>query len=234
MKRSLEKEMMDLAGNPPEVLEEDLGNLRLINRYLGGYRGVLWALDRFVGRNGLRKFSLLDVGTGGGDIPQAIVRWAARRSLSVRVTALEPDPQSATIARRQTGPWREIAVVRGDGFHPPFSRASFDFVLTSQVLHHFSEAEIITLLRCWSDLAKRAVVVSDLIRHPLAYWGIFLLTRLFTRNPMTLTDAPLSVRRAFTLPEWRNIFMLADIGEFSLSAFFPFRFLAIFPRSGDA
>ena len=78
----------------------------------------------------------------------------------------------------------------GDAFSPPFTPCSFDFVFSSQVLHHFSEPEIILLLRTWSKLARRGILVSDLIRHPIAYIGIRLLTRLFTRNPMTRMDAP--------------------------------------------
>lgn len=220
---------MDLPENPAEVLEEDLKNLRLLNRYLGGYRGVLWGLERFLDRKPSRGFSLLDVGAGGGDVPRAIVAWGRQRGFSVRVAALEPNPLTAALARRQTLACREIFVVRGDGFRPPFLPSSFDFVFASQMLHHFSEPEIIELLRCWAGLARRAVLVSDLVRHPLAYWGIFFLTRIFTRNPMTRTDAPLSVRRAFTLAEWRELFQRAGIGRFLLFPFFPFRFLAVFP-----
>lgn len=229
MRRSREKEMMDLPGNPAHLLEEDLSNLRTINRCLGAYRGVLGCLERFVNEKETTGFSLLDVGTGSGDIPGAIVRWAKRKGISIRVVALEPDPITAGVARRQTRELPEISIVRGDGLHLPFSPASFDFVLSSQLLHHFSEEEIGALLRAWSRLARRGILVSDLIRHPLAYYGIWLLTRLFTRNEMTRIDAPLSVRRAFTLAEWRELFNQASIGEFHLFPLFPFRLFALFP-----
>lgn len=230
MKRSLAKELMDLPGNPPHVLEEDLRNLRTLNRYLGGYRGVLWALEHFLQRGPLHGFSLLDVGAGSGDFPRTIVEWARHNGLSARVIALEPHPVTAALSRRETRSWAEISVVRGDGFRPPFGPCSFDFVLTSQVLHHFSQDEIIALLRRCAVIARKAILVSDLIRHPLAYGGILLLTRLLTRNPMTRTDAPLSVRRAFTLAEWQELFERAGIGKFRLLTIFPFRLLAIFPR----
>ena len=74
---------------------------------------------------------------------------------------------------------------------------------------------------------RPAIIVSDLVRHPLAYHGIRLLTRLCTRNAMTRTDAPLSVARAFTLAEWRELLRRADIGSFELSMTFPFRMLAV-------
>lgn len=229
MRRSLEKEMMDLPGNPAQLLEEDLKNLRTINRALGAYRGVLRSLEDFRRKTEITGFSLLDVGAGSGDIAVAIVRWARRRGISGRVVALEPDWVTAALSRRQTLEFPEISIVRGDGRSLPFPPSSFDFVIASQMLHHFSEAEIIFFLRAWSTIARRAVLISDLIRHPLAYYGIHLLTRLFSRNEMTRVDAPLSVQRAFTLAEWRELFQRAGIGEFSLTSFFPFRLLAFFP-----
>jgi len=228
MNRSLEKEMMDLPGNPPHLHEEDLNNLRTINRSLGAYRGLLRCLKQLVGGRKTTDFSLLDVGTGCGDIPVTVVQWARRNGISVKVVGLEPHPITAGMARQQTRDFPEISIVRGDGFHPPFPPSSFDFVFTSQVLHHFSEEEILLLLKTWSRLARRGVMVSDLIRHPLAYYGIRLFTFLFTRNLMTRTDGPLSVRRAFTMEEWKELFSRAAIGKFHLSHLFPFRVFTLF------
>lgn len=232
MKRSLQQEMMDHAGNPADLLEGDLANLRLLNRLLGGHRAVLTGLGRLVGRREASGLSLLDVGTGSADIPAAIVRWARRRRLCVRVVAVEADPVAAAAARRLTRNLPEISVVRGDARNLPFRPTSFDFVLCSQLLHHFSEGEIPLLLRNWSSLARRAILVSDLVRHPLAYFGIRLLTLLFTRNQMTRVDAPLSVHRSFTIPEWSELLRRAAIGELRLSPVFPFRLLALFPLRG--
>jgi SAM-dependent methyltransferase len=246
MKRSTEKEMMDLPGNPKELLVEDLRNLRIINRYLGGYRGVMMGLKRLVRKDRMSRFSLLDVGTGSADIPKVIVRWAQSQGVAARVVALEPEPVTARVAamltRQETNPpfipllqrgkegdfWRcGISVVRGDGMAPPFRAASFDFVLASQMLHHFSEEEIVALLRTWSRLARRAIIVSDLVRHPIAYCGIRLLTHLFTRNQMTRFDGPLSVRRALTLKEWRELFREAAVGRFRVDPIFPYRQMTV-------
>jgi len=224
--------MMDVPGNPAHILEEDLRNLRTINRTLGAYRGVLWCLELLANERELTSFSLLDVGTGSGDLPAAIVRWARRKGISAKVVGLEPNPVAAEVARRLTRDFPEISIVRGDGAHPPFSPSCFDFVLSSQLLHHFSEGEIVALLKAWSSFARRGILVNDLLRHPLAYYGIRLLTCLFTRNEMTRVDAPLSVRRALTMPEWQALFRQAGIGQFQLFPFFPFRVLGLFHCEG--
>ena len=247
MKRSYEKEMMDLPGHPRELLEEDLANLRVFNRYLGGHRSVMRGLARLVREQRLVGFSLLDVGTGSGDVPARISDWAQRRGIKTSIVALEPEPVTARVAATLTNPpfipllqrgkegnFRRCAilVVRGDGYAPPFRAGSFDFVLASQLLHHFSEEKIVALLRTWSQLARRAIIISDLVRHPVAYHGIRLITKICTRNVMTRTDAPLSVRRAFTMGEWRELFRRAQVGRFQIFSMFPYRMLALISLKG--
>jgi SAM-dependent methyltransferase len=247
VKRSYEKEMMDFPGAPKELLNGDLRNLRIINRLLGGHRIALRGLERLVESQQLSRFRLLDVGTGSGDIPVRITQWARRKGIMADIVALEPEPVTARVAATLTNPpvipllqggkegdFRRcgIVVVRGDGLIPPFRPASFDFVLASQLLHHFSESQIVSVLRTWSRLARKAIIVSDLVRHPVAYCGIRIFTRLFTRNIMTLTDAPLSVRRAFTLAEWSELFRLADVGPVQIFSMLPYRVLALVSLNG--
>src|SRR5262245_50203034 len=133
MRRSRQKEMMDFPDNPKELLVEDLRNLRIINRYLGAYRGVMKGIRRLVGQDRMKRFSLLDVGTGSADIPKVIVQWARDQGIEARVIALESDPVTAEEAAHQTQDCPEITVIRADGMAPPFHANSFDFVLASQM-----------------------------------------------------------------------------------------------------
>jgi ubiquinone/menaquinone biosynthesis C-methylase UbiE len=220
--------MMDSPDNPRELLEDDLRNLRIINRYLGNYRAVLGGLARLIDEHKLKQFSLLDVGTGSADIPALIASWARRHHLTARLIGLDPEPMTLRAAASQIRNYPEIALLRGDGRALPLASDSVDFVLSSQMLHHFSEYDIINLLRGWSRVARRAIIVGDLVRHPVAYHGIRLVTKALTRNIMTRTDGPLSVQRAFTLEEWRDLFERAGIGSFQIFPKFPFRQITIF------
>jgi len=231
VKRSLEPEMMDLPGQPREMLEEDLRNLRIINRYLGGSRSAVRGVAKLSARQNGGAFSLLDIGSGSGDIAAAVLGWAKNNKVTARVVALDSDPVTVKTAAVLNRRLPALAVVRADAFAPPFVAASFDFVLASQLLHHYSEEKIVRLLKNWARVARRGIIISDLVRHPLAYYGIRVLTRMFTRNVMTLTDAPLSVRRAFTIKEWRALLREADVGPFQIFSGYPFRMTAlIFPK----
>jgi len=232
VKRSAEKEMMDLPGQPRELLVGDLANLRALNHLLGCHRNVLRGLARLVREQKLRDFSLLDVGTGSGDIPGAIARWARQHRLHARITAIDREAVSVEEAAGQTRAFSEISLLCGDGAAPPFGAASFDFILASQMLHHFPDDEIVAMLRAWARLARRAIIISDLVRHPLAYYGISLISKAFTRNAMTLRDAPLSVRRALTISEWARLLRRADVGSFRVQWMFPFRVLGLISLKG--
>ena len=98
MNRSDELEMMDLPVHPQGLLAGGLKNLRLLNRYLGGYRGVEAGLAELVRQQPLRHLSLLDVGTGSADIPGRIVRWCRRRSIGVSIVELDLDQVTAKLA----------------------------------------------------------------------------------------------------------------------------------------
>jgi len=232
VKRSHENEMMDRAGNSPVLLAGELRNLRLLNRYARGSHGVMLALWRMLGREPLKHLSVLDMGTGSADIPAAILARAKRRRLAANIVGMEADPLTARIAIERIRQHADINIIQGDAGAPPFSPGSFDYVIASQFLHHFTEAKIIDLLKQWAKLARRGIIISDLVRHPLAYYGIRLLTHLTTRNIMTLTDAPLSVRRSFTFKEWRDLLRQADIGPVEMFSVFPFRMAAVVRLGG--
>src|SRR5258708_21094126 len=137
MKRSYEQEMMDSPNHPQDLLEEDLKNLRLFNRFLGGYRCVEWAIAEVVCQQRLKSFSLLDVGTGSADIPVRIVRWCQRRSIDITVVALDRDPGTSRLAPPRTPSRPETPALRGDAANLPFAPPSFGFVSASPLLPHF-------------------------------------------------------------------------------------------------
>lgn len=232
MKRSMAAEMMDLPGQPRELLIDDLRNLRRINRYLGCHRNALRGVARAIDGRGKRRFTLLDVGTGSADIPTLIARWARRQNLDCWISCLERESTTVEQAAIETRNLPEVALIRGDALAAPFRPKCVDFVLASQLLHHFSDEQMVALLRDWARLARHAVIVNDLVRHALAYQGIRLLTRVVTRNVMTRTDGPLSVQRSLTVDEWRALFRRADAGEFVVERAVPYRILGIiWPRT---
>jgi ubiquinone/menaquinone biosynthesis C-methylase UbiE len=139
---------------------------------------------------------VLDVGSGSGDIPEAIMRMAPDRP--VRVLALDRDPTAVASARR-----RSLSVVRGDALRLPFADQSIDLVIAVKFAHHFHGPWLDQLLGEMARVARWRVVVLDIRRHWLAYWGFRAWSRVFTSNRLVRHDGPLSVLCGFTPEEMR-------------------------------
>lgn len=183
---------------PREELEGSFHDLTFVNRYLGNGRAVLKQLAAMHAETAGDGFTVLDVATGSADIPVAIAKWARQAGVRVGITAVDLDPVGIGIARRRCASYPEITLAVADGFDLPFAVKSFDYVLCSKTMHHFSDERALQLIKEFSRVARRGYIIVDIRRSWIAFILIFLLTRLFSRNRLTRSDGPLSVLKSFT------------------------------------
>jgi 2-polyprenyl-3-methyl-5-hydroxy-6-metoxy-1,4-benzoquinol methylase len=122
------------------------------------------------------------------------------------------------------------ARVAADAFKLPFRPQSFDFVLCSLFLHHFSDAGAVELIRSMRQVASRAVIILDLERHLLAYYFLPATRRLLRWSPMTVHDGVISVGAAFRPEEIRALARAAGAASAEVRTHWPwFRLSAIIP-----
>ncbi len=182
---------MDRPVDEPDELERNLADIAFANRWLGGIAPVLREIRRSEAR------TVLDVGSGSGDVPHALVRDGRRRGVDLRVTCLDHSPQMLEIARRRTGGEDRLTFVCAEGEQLPFGDGAFDVVTATLALHHFEPPAARALLREMRRVARLTPVVGDLERSWPAFAATWLWARTTTRNRLTRHDAPLSVRRAY-------------------------------------
>jgi SAM-dependent methyltransferase len=200
-------ELLDQPDADPAVVAESLRNIARANRWFGGAAAVRYGLARTL--EPLRPgstLSLLDLGTGMGDLPRAAVRWGAARGIRVTPVGLELSRSAAALAQASGVP---TAVACAGA--PPLRDKSVDIVLVSQVAHHLTHASVVHLLRTCDRLARRAVILADLRRHPLAPPSFWCGARLLRFDPVTVADGMTSLRRGFTRPELENLLAKAGI-----------------------
>jgi len=125
----------------------------------------------------------------------------------------------------------EISYRQLDIFGPEFAAQSYDVLTASLFCHHFTDDELVLLLRRWQQQAGVAVIINDLHRHWLAYHSIRLLTKLFGGSRLVQHDAPLSVARAFSRADWRRLLAAADIPAYSLRWCWAFRWQVVLAGS---
>ena len=233
-RRRYRAELMDRDDNPAEVIERALLDIEKVNRWLGGEKNLLQAFDPYlqaVEPEGCLR--VLDVGTGGGHLPLALVERGRRLSRSVHVTAVDRDPATVDVARRVTAHCAAVEVIAADAFALPFDPGSFDVVTASLFLHHFPEDEATRLLAAFRRLARHGVIVNDLRRDWIP-WGFVTLVGWATlRQRMFRHDAPLSVLRGFTAAELRELARGAGAAKVEVRRRWPYRLALQFPGAAS-
>jgi len=228
MRRRLEHapELLDAPHHDAAELEESLDQVAEVNRLLGGTRAILRALENAPVPSS--EFAILDVGTGSADIPIAIDRWAQQHSRSVAITAVDLHPQMTALAERRTRHLAAVDVRQADALDLPFDDDAFDVVLLSLTLHHFERGDQLRALHGAARVARHAVIVNELERCLPNYLGARLLAHTRWRsNRLTRHDGPLSVLRAFTMPELRSIAGDAGLAVISLERLWFFRLIMV-------
>jgi hypothetical protein len=222
-KRIYVQEMLDAGIGSDNDVAENLADLRFINRRMGGASVVLGDLEKILIARRPAEISLLDVGTGSADIPNAVQRLCRSLGISSRIVALDLSDRNLRIARARLGIEPGIELVQADALHLPFPDASFDFVTASLFLHHFLESEVKELLGGFNRVARTSVLVNDLARSFVPYYFFRLFGRLFTRSFLTRNDGAISVLRGFTAAELRDIASESCSGTFEVRRVFPYR-----------
>ena len=174
------------------------------NALFGGRRAVLAALGEVLTevltQTSVAPLTLLDVGTGVGDIPFHARRLAARRGVALDTYGVELSPVLAAASRARVG-----GSVCADAFALPFADRSIDVVTCSQVAHHFAEPELLQLLGEIDRVARRRVIVADLRRSYVAAAGFWLASWPLRFHAVTRHDGVVSVFRGFVPDELRAL-----------------------------
>ena len=221
-------ELMDRPGNDPGLLGGDLENLRIINRRFGGLRAVRHNIRPLLDRIDSRKtIEILDLATGSADYPVHIAESMRREGRPVRIEAVDNNPFMVAVARERTSPWPEITVRGMDILSPSYPDGSFDIVLCSSALHHFSHRDGVRVLREMGRLSRIGFIVNDLDRSRLGAWAAWLYGHVSTTNPITRHDACASMLRAFTKREMILMSKEAGIGSFVVKRELVFRLVLV-------
>lgn len=209
LKRELyQKEQIDA---PAELLSFDeyqaaFRAVEWTNRRLGGAEALIRPLESMVRSREVPAFTVLDVGCGGGDIDESLAVWARRRQYGLTLIGIDSHPHAVRLARERVAGYPEINIVQSDFFEAKFSEDSFDFVVSSLVLHHLSAEQVSFFLWKAYRMARVGVVLTDLRRNYFFYWmSKTIVSRLAPPSALFKNDAPLSFRRAYTLNEMRNL-----------------------------
>ncbi|HUL01966.1 MAG TPA: methyltransferase domain-containing protein [Gemmatimonadales bacterium] len=223
-------ELLDDPHAEPGLVRRELADIATLNTLFGGTRAVVRALEPIfdkgkgeAGRGMGATWTLLDIGTGLGDIPRAAAKAARRHGITLRTIGVELNRAAAAAARDADG--GDVALVLADGNALPLAPRSVDVVIASQVLHHLPAEVAARWIATCNTLARRAVVLADLRRSRVAMAALWLVSFPLGFDATTRHDGVLSLRRGYTRGEFNAL--LRDAGAPPVARYRPgFRVVA--------
>jgi ubiquinone/menaquinone biosynthesis C-methylase UbiE len=208
-------ELLDTDSGTPAEVAGSIRDLRWFNRWFGGIATSRKLIARIAQVTGRREFSLLEVAAGEGYVPEQVRADLEHSGIRLNVTLLDRVfshlPKNGAVPK-----------VGGDALALPFRQSAFDLVSCSLFAHHLPPEQLVAFGRESLRVCGIAVLVNDLVRHPLhlaiAYAGVPLYRSRLTRH-----DAPASVRQAYTVEEMRQLWLQAGAEDVELTRHYLFR-----------
>jgi SAM-dependent methyltransferase len=214
MRRKVITELLDDDLGTEAEVAASLADLRRINDWFGGTRATTALLRHVARASDSQRLTVLEVGAGAGDVPLAAQRALAREGIELQVTLLDRVwshlPESGATA------------IAGDALHLPFRDDAFDVMSCSLLAHHFEPEELQLFAREALRVCRRAVLINDLIRSRVHLGLVYLGLPLF-RSRITWHDAPVSVRRAYTAEEMRELLSRLPAQRIEMSRHYLYR-----------
>jgi SAM-dependent methyltransferase len=207
-KRSRAVERMDVEAVPPDDLAHALADLDWLTALGLAHRPTLGWLARIA--QGRETLSVLDVGSGRGDMLRRIAAWGARRRIALRLVGVDLNPDATAAARAATDPRLPIdfrtgdALALGDAERP-------DVIISAHFAHHLDDAQLVGFLRWMEATARVGWFVNDLHRHRLLRAALTGIGRVVPLHRFVVSDGPISVDRSLVRAEWEAALAAAGI-----------------------
>jgi 2-polyprenyl-3-methyl-5-hydroxy-6-metoxy-1,4-benzoquinol methylase len=249
--RSNEKELIDDLELDNDALRENLEELALINKYLGGNQVTISGLSSLIfdARNSMfdirksnikhlksdngnqtsniehqtSKLTIADLGCGGGDMLIVMANWAKKQNLNAQFIGIDANDFMIDFAKKRTANYQNISYLHQNIFAEEFKQHQFDIVTMTLFCHHFDDESLIKILQQFRKQTRLGVVINDIHRHWFAYHSIAWITKLFLKSYLVKNDAKLSVWRAFRKKDLENIVQKAGFTNYSIRWKWAFR-----------
>ncbi|MEL6675957.1 MAG: methyltransferase domain-containing protein [Bacteroidota bacterium] len=205
--RKLEAEQLDNLQLQGKVLKDTLSELAWINRSLGAHRSTKLALQSLKADWAGSRWTLVDLGCGGGDTLIAMGKWIQENGLQADLIGIDGNPHSLAFAQAQASQaglenieWRQA-----DIFEPTFRLPACHVVMANHFLYHFPDEELVDFLTRQGPQAKKAWLIGELSPNFLAGLGFNLMARAMGWSAMTRQDGLLAIKRALRKKEWQQL-----------------------------
>jgi hypothetical protein len=209
MQRVDAPEILDSDACSPADVETTLRDIARVNRWFGGVATTRKMVERVAQASGIKHFSMLEVAAGSGEVPEMVRQSLARSGITIDVTLSDLSISHLLSENRAGG--NHLAKGHGvvaDALALPFGDGAFDLVSCSLFAHHLQPQQLAQFARDGLRVSRRALLINDLVRHPL-HLALAFAGYPIMRSPVAWLDGLTSVRRAYVPEEIRGLFASA-------------------------
>ena len=212
MQRVDAPEILDSDACSPREAQAVLTVLGRVNRWFGGVATTQKMVNRVAQAAGVNRLSLLEVAAGSGEVPVIVHHNLARRGIELDVTLLDMAhchlPGAAAAVGNDA---KHNPRIVGDALRLPFKDGAFDMVSCSLFVHHLRPQEVQQFAQEALRVCRRAVLINDLVRHPLHFAAACAGFPIML-NRVAWLDGLTSVRRAYVPKEIERM-LASDVFE---------------------
>jgi ubiquinone/menaquinone biosynthesis C-methylase UbiE len=227
-KRSYKKEILDNDNIPFADIRQNMKELNAVNTHLGGHAITISGIKKILSHTKTNQpITICEIGCGGGDNLHAIEKWCTKNKIPVTFIGIDIKQQCIDFAQQQY-PSLNCRWIISDYQKISFTADKPDIIFSSLFCHHFTEHELIFMLRWMKQQVTKGFFINDLHRHWLAYYSIQTITGIFSQSYLVKNDAPLSVARGFKKSEWHKMMQSAGIENYSINWKWAFRHLIVY------
>lgn len=223
--RSEELELMDQPQLNKQELWTNLHELVFINKMTGGPANTFRAIQKVL-ENQRDEVHIVDIGFGAGDMLQYILDNQTKLNCRIRLTGVDLMPEMKAFALEKYPELAQKVKLETASFEEWFAAGNkADLIVTGLFCHHLSDNELQQFFNFAQHNSRLGAICNDLVRSPIAYYGIKWPTMLFSKSTYTKNDAPLSVLRGFKRKELEALLMKANVSRFSIKWKWAFRYI---------
>jgi trans-aconitate methyltransferase len=200
-------EFMDSEETDFETFRDCLVDLAKVNHLTFAYRPTMWFLKRLARSGRLpcdRTLTIVDVGSGYGDMLRKIDLWAQRYGVKLDLTGVDLNPWSARAAQAATSLDRPIRYVTANVFAYQPAKP-IDIVISSLLTHHLDDAALVRFIRWMEGNTTIGWFINDAHRKALPYHVFRIATRLLRFHEFVQHDGPISIARSFHAADWYRL-----------------------------
>ena len=223
--RSYQKELLDVDSIPFNDIRQNMHELDVINRWLGGHAITVNAFKALA--KDKKEITVCEIGCGGGDNLLAIHRFCTKKNIKVNLIGIDIKEECIMYAKSRNAIIENAVWITSDYQKVAFE-AKPDIIFSSLFCHHFREEELLIQIDWMKNNAAIGFFINDLHRNTIAYYSIKILTRLFSSSYLVKNDAPLSVARGFRREELQQLCTAAKVNTATVTWKWAFRFVVMY------